>query len=221
MLRGNFYAILLASRVSKLENGGMSPPRRNRCRIPAMNDARPLTDLIRRAQSGDAAALRAVFDAAYQELRALARARLRRSGPDSLLDTTSLVHESFLRFADAGRLRVEDRRHFFGYAAQVMRSVVVDLVRQRQSERRGGLAQRVTLATDAGEALPGGEDEILRVHEVLEELARLDARMAQVVEMRYFAGMTQAEISDVLGVTERTVRRDWEKARLLLAEALR
>jgi RNA polymerase sigma factor (TIGR02999 family) len=186
-----------------------------------MSDATPLTDLIRRAQSGDAAAVRAVFDAAYEELRALARARLRRSGPDSLLDTTSLVHESFLRFADAGRLRVEDRRHFFGYAAQVMRSVVVDLVRQRQSERRGGLAQRVTLETDAGQALPGGEDEILRVHEVLEELARLDPRMAQVVEMRYFAGMTQAEISDVLGVTERTVRRDWEKARLLLAEALR
>ncbi len=187
-----------------------------------MNDVMPLTDLIHRAQAGDQTALGAVFDAAYQDLRALARQRLGRGGRGgrgTLPGTTSLVHESFLRFAQAGNLRLQDRQHFLRYAAHVMRSVVVDLVRQSASERRGGAAHRVTLATDAG-ADPGSEEEILRVHDALEALAEVDERLVQVVEMRYFAGMTHAEVAEVLGVTERTVRRDWEKARVLLAEAL-
>ncbi len=184
-----------------------------------MNDLMPFTDLIRRAQAGDQTALGAVFDAAYQDLRALARQRLGRGGRGTLPGTTSLVHESFLRFAGARNLRLQDRQHFLRYAAHVMRSVVVDLVRQGASERRGGAAHRVTLATDAG-ADPGGEEEILRVHDALEVLAEVDERLVQVVEMRYFAGMTHAEVAEVLGVTERTVRRDWEKARVLLAEAL-
>jgi RNA polymerase sigma factor (TIGR02999 family) len=101
-----------------------------------------------------------------------------------------------------------------------MRSVVVDLVRARLAERRGGGAAHVTLNTAIGDGAPAAEAEILRVHEALEELATLNERMAQVVEMRYFAGLTEPEIADALGVTERTVRRDWEKARVLLAEAL-
>ena len=103
-----------------------------------------------------------------------------------------------------------------------MRSVIVDLVRQRQSDRRGGDAAFVTLTTQLGSALAGedGEREILRVHEALDELQSVDARMAQVVEMRYFAGMTETEIAAALGVTDRTVRRDWQQARLFLAEAL-
>lgn len=183
-------------------------------------NAAPLTDLIQRAQQGDEAALRRVFDAAYEELRALARSRLAGSGPHTLLDTTSLVHEAFLRFANNGELDIADRRHFFRYAAHVMRSVVVDLVRRKSAERRGGNARPVTLNTDAGDGAPSNEAEILQVHDALEELAALDRRMAEVVEMRYFAGMTEAEIADSLGVNERTVRRDWQKARLLLAEAL-
>jgi RNA polymerase sigma factor (TIGR02999 family) len=180
----------------------------------------PLTDLIQRAQAGDAAALRLVFDAAYADLRRMARGRLRQSERGTLLDTTSLVHESYLRFANAGQLRIEDRVHFFRYAGQVMRSVIVDMARARLTDRRGGDALRVTLDTAIGESVAGGEDEIVRVHEALNELGRFDARMIQVVEMRYFAGMTEAEIGAALGVTDRTVRRDWEKARLLLAQAL-
>lgn len=179
-----------------------------------------LTDLIRLAQAGDAAALSRVFDVTYPELRRLARARLTRSARGVLLDTTALVHESYLRFVDAGELNINDRQHFLRYAASVMRSVIVDFVRERLAERRGGGAEHVTLDTRAGEASSPGEDEILRVHEALEELMRYDERMTRVVEMRYFAGMTETEIADALGVTDRTVRRDWEKARLLLAKAL-
>jgi RNA polymerase sigma factor (TIGR02999 family) len=185
-----------------------------------MVEAPPLTDLIRRAQDGDAEALKSVFDVTYDDLQRLARARLSRGGRGTLLDTAALVHESYLRFANAGQLRIEDRQHFLRYSSHVMRSVVVDLVRSKAAERRGGGVPHVTLDTAIGDGTAPGEAEILRVHEALEELAAFNPRMAQVVEMRYFAGLTENEIADALGVTERTVRRDWEKARLLLAESL-
>ena len=186
-----------------------------------MSEAASLTDLIRRAQDGDEAALRIVFDATYAELRGLARARLRKGSRNTLLDTTSLVHEAFLRFADAGRLHIGDRQHFLRYASHVMRSVIVDFVREKLALRRGGDAVHVTLDSQIGEASNAGEKEILQVHEALEALAKLDPRMVQVIEMRYFAGMTEAEIAAALGVNDRTVRRDWQKAKLLLADALK
>lgn len=186
-----------------------------------MIDAAPLTDLIHRAQNGDDAALRQVFDATYDDLRRLARMRLSKGGRGTLLDTTSLVHESYLRFADSGQLRIGDRQHFLRYASHVMRSVIVDLVRGRLAERRGGNAVHVTLDTQGSDVTCEGESEILRVHDALDELGQYDARLVQVVEMRYFAGMTEVEIADALGVTDRTVRRDWEKARLLLAGLLK
>lgn len=179
-----------------------------------------LTDLIRLASEGDKDALRQVFDVAYQDLRRLARARLTQGARGVMLDTTALVHESYMRFAGAGQLTIHDRRHFLCYAANVMRSVIVDYVRERRAERRGGEALHVTLNTGVYAPADAGEEEILRVHGALEDLARYDQRIAHVVEMRYFAGMTETEIADALGVTDRTVRRDWEKARLLLAQAL-
>lgn len=187
-----------------------------------MNPGPPLTALIRRAIDGDNAALGQVFEVTYEDLRRMAHRRLSSGGREASLDTTALVHESYLRFAQAGELRVEDRTHFFRYASRVMRSVVVDLVRARLSERHGGDVQHVTLDTMVQERIGdgGGEAEILRIHEALDELARLDERLVRVVEMRYFAGLTEREIAGFLGVTERTVRRDWEKARLLLARAL-
>lgn len=186
-----------------------------------MNSQVSLTHLIRMAVTGDPAAWGHVFDATYADLRALARMRLAATPRGALLDTTSLVHESFLRFANAGRLEVSDRNHFFRYAATVMRSVIVDLARQQLADRRGGNARHITLNTQIGEDACAGEQEILRVHEALEELGKLDPRLAQIVEMRYFAGMTEQEMADVLGVTDRTIRRGWEKARVLLAAALR
>ena len=186
-----------------------------------MRDAASLTDLIRRARDGDALAFEGVFKLAYEYLRRLASARLRAGASDGLLDTTSLVHESYLRFVETGELRVEDRTHFLRYAGCVMRSVIVDFVRERAAQRRGGDAVHVTLNTDIRESVHAGEEQILRVHEALEELERLDERMARVVEMRYFGGLDESEICAALGVSPRTARRDWEKARLLLAEALK
>jgi RNA polymerase sigma factor (TIGR02999 family) len=186
-----------------------------------MDGPHSFTDLIQRARHGDAAALQGVFDVAYTELRSLARVRLRKSGRNALLDTTALVHEAYLRFANAGRLNVDDRAHFLRYASHAMRSVIVDTVRERVAARRGGGAPHVTLNSEVDRPADASETEILRVHEALEELALRDARLVQVVEMRYFAGMTDAEVGAALGLNERTVRRDWEKARLLLAEALR
>jgi RNA polymerase sigma factor (TIGR02999 family) len=178
-----------------------------------------VTELLQRARVGDADAADALFAATYPDLRRLARARLRSGGRCTLLDTCSLVHESYVRFARAGRLELEDRLHFMRWAGRVMRSVIVDFARKRLSDRRGGGATPVTL-TDGLAAGPCGEAEILAVHEALRKLAEVDARMAQVVELRYFGGLTEPEIAEALGVTERTVRRDWEKARLLLREAL-
>lgn len=180
-----------------------------------------ITDLIQRVQGGDRGALDQLFQALYPELRRIAHARLTRNVRDTLLDTTALVHECYVKFSQAARLGPTDRVHFLAYSASAMRSIIVDFARAKSAERRGGDAQHITLDTSLAEGLPAGEDEILQVHEALDELAKLDARLAQVVEMRYFGGLTDADIGAALGVTDRTVRRDWEKARLLLAAALK
>lgn len=186
-----------------------------------MSDAASLTDLLQDAQQGDRAALRSVFDVMYQELRVVARKRLAQNVRNTFLDTTALVHESYLRLVNSERLPVASRRHFMRYAGHVMRSVIVDFVREGLAQRRGGDAPHVTLDSQLIDGAQPGESEILRVNDALEELARRDPRLVQVVEMRYFAGMTETEIADALDITDRTVRRDWEKARVLLAEALR
>jgi RNA polymerase sigma factor (TIGR02999 family) len=179
-----------------------------------------LTDLIHRAQRGDAGAVDALFATVYPELRRMARGRLRKHQRNTLLDTTELVHESYMRFVQTGRLRLEDRTHFMGYAGRIMRSVIVDTVRERLAQRRGGDRSPVTL--DSQIAAPGADAmaQVLEVHEALDGLSQHDPRLVQVVELRYFAGMTDSQVAESLGVAERTVRRDWEKARLLLAERL-
>jgi RNA polymerase sigma factor (TIGR02999 family) len=178
-----------------------------------------LTELIHRAQDGDREAADALFAAAYPELRRLARGRLRACSRQTLLDTGSLVHESFIRFAQSTNLKLESRLHFMRWAAQVMRSIIVDFARRRLAARRGGSSTHVGLDVAVAAAAPG-ETEIVGVHRALDQIAAVDPRMTQVVEMRYFGGMTETEIAQALGVTERTVRRDWQKARLLLREAL-
>ena len=188
---------------------------------PADTPPRPadITQLLHRASAGDASAADQVVAQLYAELRRIAGSRLRQSG-DLTLDATSLVHESYLRLQRAGGLDFPDRKHFLGYAARVMHSIVIDQVRARQAERRGGELQQVTFNTGIADLAPQRDDEVMRVHDALEELAAMDARLAQVVEMRYFAGMTEPEIAEALGVTERTVQRDWSKARLFLSMAM-
>ncbi len=140
---------------------------------------------------------------------------------NGVLDTTALVHECYLKFAQAERLSPGDRVHFLAYAAHAMRSIIVDAARASLAQRRGGDAQHVTLNTNVAESAGNPESEILDVHAALDELGKLDERLVRVVEMRYFGGMKDEDIGNALGVTDRTVRRDWEKARLLLAHALK
>ncbi len=180
-----------------------------------------VTSLLLAAKNDDSQAMNRLFEVLYDDLRLLARAKLRRSAPMTVLDTTALVHESYLRFLRTGDLRVEDRPHFLAYAARVMRSIVVDLIRSRLADRHGGNALHVTLNTEISDSASVRENEVIMVNDALEELATIDPRLVKVVEMRYFAGMSEDEIAESLGVSVRTVERDWEKARLFLFRALK
>jgi RNA polymerase sigma factor (TIGR02999 family) len=179
-----------------------------------------ITRLLRTAATGDTGAREALFAEAYPVLERLARARLRDGGRNTLLDTRGLVHESYLRYVRGGALRAEDRRAFFAFASQVMRSVIVTSARERAAEKRGAGRRSLTLSTQAAKQLLAGEDDILRVHDALDSLEQVDARLAQVVQMRYFGGYSEQEIAETLEVTERTVQRMWLKARLMLRAAM-
>jgi RNA polymerase sigma factor (TIGR02999 family) len=179
-----------------------------------------ITELIHRANRGDQDAVNHLFAKLYAELHEMARSRIRHHVPITVLDTTALVHESYLRLIKLGALSVTSRAHFFGYAARVMRSVIVDFSRQRLAERRGGGAVDLPLDTEPPPPAYSGEADVVRVHDALEQLAAADERLVRLVEMRYFGGLTEDETAEALGVSLRTVQRDWEKARLLLSVAL-
>lgn len=176
--------------------------------------------LLAAVRRGEAGAVDELFGVLYPDLRRMAHARLRRSGQLTLLDTTGLVHEAYLRLFKAGSLDAQDRMQFMAYAARVMRSVVVDFVRRRAADRRGGDVVHVGLDESAADLSDPREFEVMRIDEALQELAAIDERLVRVVEMRYFAGMTEEQVADALGLSRRSVTRDWEKARLFLAAAL-
>lgn len=185
-------------------------------------DLPPITLLLRRATAGDRAALDEVFASLYPELRRVAHARLHSQGRADSMNTTMLVHESFMRLVNASGLRLEDRHHFFAYAAKTMRNVIIDAAREHLAERHGGGAEHVPLGGEDGPDVPDtrASDELLRVNDALLELETLDPELVQVVEMRYFGGYSEREIAEMQGVTERTVRRRWDKARAWLYVAL-
>jgi RNA polymerase sigma factor (TIGR02999 family) len=176
--------------------------------------------LLVAVRGGEAGAIDELFGVLYPDLRQLAHSRLRRSGQLTLLDTTGLVHEAYLRLFQAGSLEAVDRSQFMAYAARVMRSVVVDFVRRRSADRRGGGVVHVDIDDQAAAVVDPREREVVRIDEALEELATIDERLVRVVEMRYFAGMTEEQVAEVLGLSRRSVARDWEKARLFLATVL-
>jgi len=187
---------------------------------PEQPSALRVASLLAAIHRGEARAVDELFALLYPQLRELAHARLRRSGRFTLLDTTSLVHESYLRLLKADSLLAAERGQFMAYAARVMRSVVIDFVRRRAAERRGGDAVHVGLDEELAELTDPREREVVRVHEALQELAAIDERLVRVVEMRYFAGMTEEQVAEALELSRRSVARDWEKARLFLALAL-
>ena len=160
------------------------------------------------------------FAVAYDELRRLAHAQLRRHERTGLLDTTALVHESWLRVAQSKGFTPEDKRHFLFYAAKVMRSVIVDHARARNAERRGGDLERATLNSRILENVTM-ESGVLRIDEALDLLEAADAQLARIVELRFFAGLTADEAAEALDISPRTLYREWEKARLILADAIR
>ena len=185
-----------------------------------------ITELLGRAKTGDEGAVSDVYSMLYPELRRIAHSRLRQNSNRISLDTTALVHDTYLRFVQTRSLQANDRQHFLAYASKVMRSVVVDLIREAHAERRGGGQMDVTLNTSIASSIVDtaadrSSDEALDVHEALKQLEQIDERMAKVVEMRYFAGLNDSEIAEILGVGVRTVGRDWEKARVFLYSMLK
>ncbi|HKT74103.1 MAG TPA: ECF-type sigma factor [Steroidobacteraceae bacterium] len=180
-----------------------------------------VTTLLAAARRGQTQALDRLYSLLYQELRSAAHRQLRKRDHRGALNTTMVVHESYLRLKARGALSPQDRSQFMGYAATAMRSVIVDLARARLAEKRGGDQAEIPLLPSIADAATADSDDLIRVHEALEELAAIDPRLARIVEMRYFVGMSEQEVADALGVARRTAQRDWEKARMFLFATLR
>ncbi len=181
-----------------------------------------ITWLLRAWQNGDQEALSQLMPLVYEELRQMARRHLSEERAGHTLQTTALVHEAYLRLVDVNQVQWQDRAHFFRFVAKVMRHVLVDMARARKYQKRGGglphetpgEAEVMTLQKDYP------LEDILAIHEALEKLAQHDERCSQVVEMRFFGGLTNEEIAEVLGITDRTVKNDWSYARLWLKREL-
>jgi RNA polymerase sigma factor (TIGR02999 family) len=175
--------------------------------------------LLRDAGRGDASALEALLPIVYEELKWVARRHRRASRSPTTLCTTELVHEAYLRLSRGSSLGWEGRAHFFGAASRAMRQVLVDFARRRRAAKRGGTWDRTTLG-DAHGALEVELDRLLELDDALERLNAVDERLRRVVELRFFAGLSEEEIAEMLGLSVRTVERDWLKARLFLLREL-
>lgn len=174
-----------------------------------------VVDALSAVVDRDESELDRAFAAFYPELKKIAHARLRGSGLEASMQTTALVHDSYLKLASGPGIAFGDRLQFFAYSSRVLRSIVVDLVREQRAQRRGGDLEIVTLDTAAGEGLPA-EVDIEALNDALEDLARLEPTLARLVEMRFFGGLSETEIAEALGISQRTVSREWHKARALL-----
>jgi RNA polymerase sigma factor (TIGR02999 family) len=180
--------------------------------------ATSVTELLADLRAGRRDAFDRMLPLVYHELRRAARRELSVRPSDTLF-TTALVHELYLKFSRASRSDWQDRSHFLRAAAVAMRHILVDHARRHAAEKRGGPRRAVTL-DDALVAGEGQAESLLELHDALDQLAIVDERLAQVVECRFFGGMTEQETAEALSITERTVRRDWVKARGLLYQAL-
>ena len=197
-----------------MRNSGPIPDTLREGAVEASSPAE-VTVLLARARAGDAQALGAAYSAVYDELKRAARAQLRRMRDD--FQTTALVHEAYLKLGGA-QLAAQDRNHLLALSARAMRQVLVDDARARKADKRGGGQDALTLTASLGNG-EAAAMEVLALDELLASLQKLDERAAQIVELRYFGGYEETEIAAMLGLSDRTVRRDWRKARaFLLAE---
>jgi RNA polymerase sigma-70 factor (ECF subfamily) len=178
-----------------------------------------LTQLLVAWSDGDQKALDELFPLVYDELRQMARRQMRRERPGHTLRTTALVNDAYLRLVDQREVRWQNRAHFFAIAAQMMRRILVDHARAKRYEKRGGGAAHVPLE-EAAVLAQGKEAEIIALDEALVALAEIDPRRARVVELRYFGGLSNEEIAEVLKVSSNTVTRDWNMARAWLYQEL-
>jgi len=188
--------------------------------IARMMQAEEITGLLQSARAGDASARDRAISILYRELGRLARAKLGAESTLTNLDATSLVHECWIRIAQGAPGRWEDRRAFFAYAAAVMRSVIVDVARERMAQKRGGGLVEVTFTTGVAEAV-FAQDEIDRLDAALGALGKVDPQLLRIVEMRYFAGLTVEDIALELGLSPATVKRKWTSARTFLYAEMR
>jgi RNA polymerase sigma factor (TIGR02999 family) len=178
-----------------------------------------LAAIATRADAGDTAAKNALFAILYNELHLLAESHLRRSGSQFTMGTTTLLHEAYLSLNNRERVAFPDRLRFLKYASRAMRGLIIDYVRARRAEKRGGDITFVNLPPNAVPA-PAGDSSLDLLGQALDELARLDPELAELVDLKFFCGFSFAEIAALRSVSERTVQRDWAKARLVLHDAL-
>jgi RNA polymerase sigma factor (TIGR02999 family) len=175
---------------------------------------------VTQAQAGDADATNRLFTTLYQQLRRMARREAARLGPNAPLGATTLLHEAWLQMSQRNALAFSTEGQFMAYAARAMRGLVIDRVRERQAEKRGGGLDITSLDTDLAEQC--AQPEMLSdIGAALDELAQLEPALAQVVDLKFFCGFSMAEIGALMGTSERTAQRQWEKARTLLYGALR
>ncbi len=178
-----------------------------------------ITDLLTALRNGRRDVMDRLFSLVYDELRRIAHRTIGPGAATDTLGTTALVHETYLKFVDQARADWRDRAHFYAVAAMAMRQILVDHARARASVKRGGGRRRVSL-DDATLSVEDQAEALLDLDDALRKLSRLDERLGQVVECRFFGGLSEEETAAVLGVTARTVRRDWVKAKALLYEEL-
>ena len=178
-----------------------------------------ITRLLIAWNQGDQRARDELTPLIYDELRRLARGLLRHERPGHTLQPTALVHEAFLRLIDQSQVNWQNRAHFFGAAARLMRQILINHAEARRAAKRGGEAERVSL-NDVDHSTPRQEIDLIALDEALQRLERLDPQQGRIVELRYFSGLTIEEIAEVIGVSPATVKRDWNLARAWLRREL-
>uniref|UniRef100_Q01P93 RNA polymerase, sigma-24 subunit, ECF subfamily n=1 Tax=Solibacter usitatus (strain Ellin6076) TaxID=234267 RepID=Q01P93_SOLUE len=182
-------------------------------------DLREITQRLQFWNCGEKQALNELVPLVYSELRKIASGYLRRERPDHTLRTTALVHEAYIRLANQTHLECQGRTHFYAIAAHLMRQILVDHARERNAVKRGG-GNKVALEEADAALSEGRAVDLIQLDHALDKLAELDPRQSRIVEMRFFAGLTEDEIAEVLGIAPVTVKRDWRAAKLLLFKLL-